>query len=107
MSPGRKPRRSPASTAGRVRMIRFTSRARRTASSEPASSAATVLSSVSCLRAKLLLQSGADGLADPLAVGAPVHLRHREAHHLARVLGARGAGLLDRLVHELRELVVG
>ncbi len=27
MSPGRKPSRSPASTAGRVRMIRFTSRA--------------------------------------------------------------------------------
>src|SRR5436190_1430842 len=82
------------------------SSSRRTASSEPASSAATVLSSVSCLRAKLLLQSGADRVADPPAVGAPVHLRHREAHHLARVLGARCAGLLDRLVHELRELVV-
>ena len=77
--------------------------ARSTASSEPASSAATVLSRVSCLRAKPLTHRR----ADPLAVGAPAELRHQRRHHLAHLLLLAGAGLGDRGVDQLAQLLVG
>src|SRR5215212_7883684 len=84
------------------------SSSRRTASSDPASSAAIVLSSVSCLRAKRYLrESRADRFAHPLAVRATVDLCHRHPHDLAHVAEARGAGLLDRRVDQARELLVG
>src|SRR5919109_886873 len=74
-----------------------------TASWDPASSAATELSSVSCLRAKAL----AHRLADPLAVGASLDSGHHDGHHLAHLLGAFRPRLLDRGPHELGELVLG
>src|SRR5262245_12717024 len=81
---------------------RWPSSARRTASSDPASSAATVLSIVSCLRAKLF----AHRLADPLAVGSSADLRHQHLHHAPHVLYLARACLLDRARNELGELIV-
>src|SRR3954451_2819078 len=81
---------------------RCPSRLFRTASSEPASSAATVLSMVSCLRAKLL----AHRLADPLAVGSPADLRHQHLHDAPHVLRLAGVGLLDRAGDQFRELLL-
>src|SRR6476646_6167505 len=77
--------------------------ARRTASSEPASSAATLLSRVSCLRAKMLTHR----CADPLAVGAAADLRHQRRHHLAHLPLFAGAGLAHRRVDQLGQLLVG
>src|SRR5215207_6465672 len=82
---------------------RWPSRVRRTASSEPASSAATVLSIVSCLRVKLL----AHRLADPLAVRPPADLGHQDLHHAPHVLRLVSPGLLDRPRDQIRELLVG
>src|SRR4051812_46167171 len=103
-------RTSPASPS-RVRTLprrnrstsRWPSRLFSTASSEPASSAATVLSIVSCLRAKLL----AHRLADALAVRSPANLRHQHLHDTPHVLRFAGAGLLNGARDELRELLVG
>src|SRR4051812_12460854 len=103
-------RTSPASPS-RVRTLprrkrstsRCPSRVFSTASSEPASSAATVLSIVSCLRAKLL----AHRLADPLAVGAAADLRHQHLHDAPHVLRLTGPGLLDGSGDQLRELLFG
>src|SRR5262249_25277891 len=81
---------------------RCPSSARSTASSEPASSVATVLSSVNCLRAK----PRAHRLADPLAVRAPMHLGHHGRHHLSHLLRALRPALLDRGPSALLELVV-
>src|SRR5262245_56074234 len=103
-------RTSPASPS-RVRTLprrkRSTSRCPssvfRTASSEPASSAATVFSIVSCLRAKCL----AHRLAHPLAVRASADLRHQHLHDTAHVVRLAGARLLDGSGDQLRELLVG
>src|SRR4051794_12327551 len=86
-------------------------RALRTPSSEPASSAATVLSRVSCLRAKwppapstqLLPHRG----AYPLAVGPAADLRHQRRHHLAHLPLLGRTGLLDRALHQLLQLLLG
>src|SRR6188474_2964886 len=75
---------------------------RRTASSEPASSAATELSRVSCLRAKFVPHR----CAHTLAVGPTADLRHQRRHHLAHLLLLGGAALDDRLLHQRDELVV-
>src|SRR5919106_1363372 len=130
MSPGRKPSLSPASTAGLARMMRLTSASspsrvstlprrnrsqprrpsssRRTESSEPASSAAIVLSRVSWRRAKSLPgEALADHRADPLAVRAAGDPRHRHAHHLAHVSGLGGSGRGDCGVDDPSELVIG
>src|SRR5262249_36127522 len=82
---------------------RWPSSVRRTASSERASSAATVLSIVSCLRAKFV----AHRLADALAVGAAADLRHQHLHHPTHVLRLVRACLLHRAGDELRQLFVG
>src|SRR5215203_4511939 len=83
-------------------------RARSTVSSEPASSAATVLSRVSCRRAtdlstQLLPHRG----ADPLAVGATADLRHQRRHHLPHLLLLGRSGLRDRRGDQVRQLLVG
>src|SRR4051794_10567822 len=86
-------------------------KALRTPSSEPASSAATLLSRVSCLRAKssptpstqLLPHRG----ANPLAVRPAADLRHQRRHHLAHLALLGSAGLLDRALNQLRQLLVG
>src|SRR4051794_28311342 len=72
-------------------------------SSDPASSAATVLSRVSCLRAKLL----AHRLAHPLAVRPAPDLGHQRRHHLAHLLLLGGAALLDRRGDQVAELLIG
>src|SRR5215218_4096846 len=88
----------------------------RTESSDPASSAATVLSRVSCLRAKgpgrllsasrrALAQALANRSANTLAVGAPIDLRHDGAHDLPHVLGLRSR-LGNRGVDQLSQLLV-
>src|SRR5262245_17783548 len=97
---------SPSSVRTLPRRKRSTSRwpssVLRTASSEPASSAATVLSMVSCLRAKLL----AHRLADALAVGAAADLRHQHLHDAPHVLRLARPGLLDRPSDKLGQLLV-
>ena len=45
--------------------------------------------------------------ADPLAVGAAAELRHQRRHHLAHLPLLAGAGLGDRRVDQLRQLLVG
>src|SRR3954453_3522870 len=73
-----------------------------TASSEPASSAATVFSSVSCLRAKLLPHRA----AHPLAVGATADLGHQRGHHPAHLALLADSRLLDRGGDQLVQLRV-
>src|SRR5215208_3718846 len=79
----------------------------RTESSAPASSAATALSRVSCLRAKGLAEALPNRCADALAVSAPADLRHDDAHDLAHVLGLGHATLGNSRVHDRSELLVG
>src|SRR3954447_7299539 len=102
---------SPSSVSTLPRRCRsassFPRRARSTLSSEPASSAATLLSRVSCRRAQSTTQPVSYRGADPLAVGAPTQLRHQRRHHLAHLPLLAGAGLGDRRLDELAQLLVG
>src|SRR6201986_4749493 len=81
---------------------RWLSSVRSTASWLPASSAATAFSSSIVRRTiagPLPRPLGPQGLSHarggPLAVGATARRGHHRLHHLAHVLGARGAGLAD------------